>query len=77
MNEIQMESKTVKSASEGDNVAMSIRGLVIGRHLNEGDVFYTNISRKNLREIKEEDLSQSELEVLGEISRIKRGKIIE
>ncbi len=77
VNEIQMESKTVKSASEGENIAMSIRGLVVGRHLNEGDIFYTNISKQDIREIKEEDLSQSELKVLGEISRIKRGKVIE
>jgi len=74
--QIRDKDKVLKEARTGQAVAISIRGKVmIGRHVDEGDVIYTDIPKEHvtkwLKEFKSE-LSEEEIKVLNEIISIKR-----
>ena len=76
IHQIQDRGKTVHEARAGMAVAISIRGhVLVGRHIDEGDVLYTDISEKHaimwLTKYKSE-LSDDEKVVLKEIIKIKR-----
>jgi len=66
----------LKEARVGQSVAISIRGRVmIGRHIDEGDVMYTDIPREHVKQWLTKyrvELSNDELIVLKEIIDIKR-----
>ncbi|HWQ17910.1 MAG TPA: translation initiation factor IF-2 [Sulfolobales archaeon] len=74
--QIQDAGKTINIARTGMSVAISIRGnILIGRHVNEGDIIYTDIPENHVNELVErfaQDLSNDELLVLKEIIEIKR-----
>ena len=74
--QIQDKGQPVKEARAGMQVAVSIRGnIMIGRHVDEGDIIYSDVpdqhARKLLREFKSE-ISDDEVMVLREIAEIKR-----
>ncbi len=74
--QIQDKGKPVPEARVGQAVAISIKGnIMIGRHVDEGDIMYTDVpdehARKLLTKYKSE-LSNDELMVLKEIAEIKR-----
>jgi len=74
--QIQDRGKTISEAKIGQAVAISIRGhVLVGRHINEGDILYTDLSEKHvetwIKKFKSE-LSDDELIVLKEIVKIKR-----
>ncbi|BES82616.1 translation initiation factor IF-2 [Pyrodictium abyssi] len=76
IHQIQDRGKTVQEARAGMAVAISIRGhVLVGRHIDEGDVLYTDIPEKHaimwLTKYKSE-LSDDEKVVLKEIIKIKR-----
>lgn len=76
IHQIQDRGKTVQEARAGMAVAISIRGhVLVGRHIDEGDVLYTDIPEKHaimwLTKYKSE-LSNDEKVVLKEIIKIKR-----
>ena len=76
IHQIQDRGKTVQEARAGMAVAVSIRGhVLVGRHINEGDVLYTDIPERHavlwLTKYKSE-LSDDEMLVLKEIVKIKR-----
>jgi len=73
--QIQHMGKPVKEARKGDEVAISIRGnVMVGRHVKEGDVLYTDIplhhARTLVKELKD-SLDDDMKEVLREILKIK------
>ena len=74
--QIQDRGKTVQEARAGMAVAISIRGhVLVGRHIDEGDVLYTDIPEKHaiLWQTKyRNELSDDEKMVLKEILKIKR-----
>ncbi|GAY25526.1 translation initiation factor IF-2 [Desulfurococcaceae archaeon AG1] len=74
--QIQDAGKTINIARTGMSVAISIRGnILIGRHVNEGDIIYTDIPENHVNELVDrfaQDLSNDELLVLKEIIEIKR-----
>ncbi len=77
IKEIQKEQKTVSEAKIGDELALSIEGAVIGRHIDEGDVLYVDIPREQVMTLKRDlrdMLSGDELGVLDEIIEIKKKK---
>ena len=75
INQIQDRSVNIDEATEGMEVAVSIRGPTIGRQVKSNEVLYTFMPDKHILAIRKkfkEDLTPSELEVLEEIVRIRR-----
>jgi translation initiation factor 5B len=72
---MQDKGKNIKEASMGMQAAISIDGPTVGRHINEGDILYTDINENEARllEVKyKNSLKSDEREALEEIKRIKR-----
>jgi translation initiation factor 5B len=71
---LQADSKKVEKAEKNKQVAVSIDGITVGRHVNEGDILYSEINQEEFRKLKEmkEVLSKEEIEILKEIAIIKR-----
>ncbi len=73
---MQKEQKTVDKAKKGDEVAVSLPGVTVGRQINEGDILLSNISEENFRKFKEYKhlLEGAEKTLLKQIAEIKRRK---
>jgi translation initiation factor 5B len=71
---LQADSKKVDKAEKNKQVAVSIDGITVGRHINEGDILYSEINQEEFRKLKEmkEVLSKEEIGILKEIAEIKR-----
>lgn len=71
---IQADQKNVEMAEKNKQVAVSVDGITVGRHINEGDILYSEITQDEFRKLKEmkEVLSKEEIEILKEIAEIKR-----
>lgn len=75
IHQIQQSGKTVEEANKGMQVAVSIRGPTIGRQINEGDIFYTDLNSKQAKLLNErftQRLTEEEMEVLNHIVDMKR-----
>jgi translation initiation factor 5B len=73
--QIQDRGVTIDEATEGMEVAISIRGPTIGRQVKKDDVLYTDLPDKHIIAIRtkfKDELTPSELEVVEEITQIKR-----
>ena len=69
-----MKKKKLKELKRGQESAVSVSGMNIGRNAEGGDEFYTDISEHDFRKLKskKEFLSTDEKEILKEIAEIKR-----
>ncbi|ODS42300.1 MAG: translation initiation factor IF-2 [Candidatus Altiarchaeales archaeon IMC4] len=74
IKEMQLDKERIKDAKQGQQVAMSIEDVTIGRQINEGDVVYSFISNEEVAKIKTDQLSEEELKTLKEIKGMKRVK---
>lgn len=75
IHEIQREKKGIHEARLGDEVAVSIEGAIVDRHIREGDTLYVDIPRDHVLALKGELrdlLSGDELAVMNEIIAIKQ-----
>lgn len=75
VRELQKENKSVHEGKLGDELAVSIEGPMVGRHIQEGDILYTDLPRDHVLALKRELrdlLSGDELAVLDEIIAIKQ-----
>jgi len=75
INEIQEDKgESIKSAEQGMQVAIALKKPIVGRHINENDVLYVNISEDAAKALKKLGgvLSPEEEEVLEELAEIKR-----
>ncbi len=75
VRELQKEKKSVHQAKIGEELAVSIEGPMVGRHIQEGDVLYTDVPRDHVLALKRDLrdlLSGDELAVLDEIIAIKQ-----
>jgi len=74
--QIRDRDNVLREARKGQRVAISIKGKVlIGRHVDEGDVLYTEIPREHVTQwltLYSGELSDDEKKVLKEIISIKR-----
>ncbi len=73
--QIQDRSVNIEEATDGMEVAVSIRGPTIGRQVKNTDVLYTDVPDKHMMVIRKkflDDLSPSEKDVLEELTTIKR-----
>lgn len=75
IHQIQQSGKTIEEATKGMQIAISIRGPTIGRQINEGDIFYTDLNSKHAKLLNErfiQRLTQEEVDVLNHIVSMKR-----
>lgn len=75
IHQMQQSGKTIEEAAKGMQVALSIRGPTIGRQINEGDIFYTDLNSKQAKLLNErfmQRLTEEETEVLTHIIDTKR-----
>ncbi|MFW9845170.1 MAG: translation initiation factor IF-2 [Candidatus Thorarchaeota archaeon] len=73
--QIQDRSVPIEEATNGMEVAVSIRGPTIGRQVKNDEILYTDIPEKHILAMRKkfmDDLLPSEKEVLQEITEIKR-----
>ena len=56
IHQIQDKGKTLDEATKGMQVAVSIRGPTIGRQINEGDIFYTDLNSRQAKLLNEKFL---------------------
>ncbi len=71
VREIQKDKENVQKAEAGEQVAVAITGITIGRQVNEGDILYTNIPLKEVPRLMNEVEHTSLLE---EIKKIKKAQ---
>ncbi len=71
--------KSIKSRDEflslvrkGEQVAVSIEGPTVGRHISTEEVLYTDLPKQDYKILKESPLSEDETQALEEIDQIKR-----
>jgi len=74
VKQIQQDGKNINEVSSGKQVAVSIQGVIIGRQVNEGEIFYSDMNEENFRKLKEMKklLNNDEIQALKEIAEIKR-----
>ena len=70
---IQKAGENVPEAREGEQIAVSIDGGIVGRNIKEGDTFYSSISKEEYKKLKDNEkiLKDSEKNILEEIREIK------
>ena len=70
---IQSQNKPVEEAKQGEEVAISIDGVTVGRQIKGGDILYTDIPAGDAKKLREMNvLTIDEKDVLDKIYEIKR-----
>jgi len=70
---IQSENKPLEEALQGQEVAISIEGVTVGRQIRGEDILYTSLPESDAKKLKDMDvLNIDEKEVLNKIIEIKR-----
>jgi translation initiation factor 5B len=75
IHQIQENGKPIEEAGKGEQVAVSIKEISIGRQVNEGDILYTDLGSKEAKLLLERfyyRLAQEEKDILNRIVSIKR-----
>lgn len=69
---IKSRDEFLSHAAKGDQVAVSIEGVTIGRQISEEEVLYTDLPKGDYAILVKSDLSADERQALEEIDQIKR-----
>ncbi len=70
---LQLDNKSIAEALQGAEVAISIDGVTVGRQINGGDIFFTDIPESDAKKLRLMDvLNEDEKDVLNKILDIKR-----
>lgn len=76
--QIQDNKKSVEKATKGMEVAISIKGnIMVGRHINEGDVLYTDVPKEDLEILVnnyKDTITDDMKDVIQELIKIKRAE---
>ncbi len=75
IHQVQESGKTIEEATVGMQVAVSINGPTIGRQINEGDIFYTDLNGRQAKQLLERfshRLNEQEKAVLDLVVAMKR-----
>jgi translation initiation factor 5B len=75
VHQIQDSGKAIEEATSGMQVAVSIKEPTIGRQINEGDVFYTDVNSRQAKQLLERfnhRLNEKEKEILNMLVAMKR-----
>src|SRR5918996_3409336 len=68
IHQIQENGKPIEEAGKGEQVAVSIKEISVGRQVNEGDIFYTDLGSKDAKLLLERfyyRLGQEEKDILN------------
>jgi len=70
---VRSGEKSLDGAGPGQEVAISVDGITIGRQINGGDVLYVDLPEADARTLRvRTDLGHDEVEALDQIIAIKR-----
>jgi len=69
---IRTGEQSLQEANQGDEVAIAMDGITIGRQLKEGDVLYSDINERDFRILKEENLNTDEGMIMDDIKNLRR-----
>lgn len=71
---IQIDGENVQEAKKGEQVAIAILGVVVGRQIQEDETLYVDVPENNFIRFKKlkKYLNDSEIQVLRELAEIKR-----
>ncbi|MGH9991454.1 MAG: translation initiation factor IF-2 [Nitrososphaera sp.] len=75
IHQIQDSGKAIEEAAAGMQIAVSIKGPTIGRQINEGDVFYTDLTGSQAKQLLERfshRLNEQEKQILDMLVSMKR-----
>lgn len=75
VHQIQESGKSMEEAKTGMQVAVSLKEPTIGRQINEGDVFYTDLNSRQAKELTGKfvhRLNEAEKEILNFVVGLKR-----
>ncbi len=75
IQQLQDKGKTVPEARIGAEVAVSIKGVTVGRQIDEGDILYIDLPESMVIKLNQElkdKLTSDELDILQELLQIKR-----
>ncbi|MFQ6107573.1 MAG: translation initiation factor IF-2 [Thermoplasmata archaeon] len=64
--------ESLKVAIAGDEIAMAVQGVTVGRQMSPGDVLYVDIPEPSAKQLDSLDLNPDEREVLERVKSIKR-----
>ncbi|MCD6448859.1 MAG: translation initiation factor IF-2 [Thermoplasmata archaeon] len=71
---IQHEKRTLTVAKQGMEVAVAIEGATVGRQIKPGQIMLVDISRQEIQQLLDMDLTLDERDVLDKLIKIKREK---
>ncbi len=68
IKELQSEGENVQEGKAGEKMAVSMEGVTMGRHINEGDVLENHLTKEDIETLTrlKKKLSNSERKLLGE-----------
>ncbi len=69
---VQVEQKSLKEATAGAEVAISVGGVTFGRQMNVGDILYVDLPESHAKALEKVELTADEIEVLEKVKEIKR-----
>jgi translation initiation factor 5B len=75
VHQIQDSGKAIDEATVGMQIAVSIKEPTIGRQINEGDIFYTDVNSRQAKQLLERfnhRLNEKEKEILNMLVAMKR-----
>lgn len=73
--QIQDKGKAISEASKGMEVAISLEGPIVGRHIEENDILYVNVPERHAKALRERFLnllSPDDIKVLEEFIELQR-----
>ena len=69
---IRSGQESMKEARQGDEVAVSVEGVTVGRQIEEGDVLLVDIPESHARKLRKMEMTSMEKEVYEELLAIHR-----
>lgn len=69
---IRTGEQSLDEAGQGDEVAIAMDGITVGRQIREGDVLYSDINERDFRLLKEENLNVDEGMIMEDIRGLRR-----
>ena len=74
VKELQHEGKKLTEAKRGEQLAISMPGITIGRQVKEGDILYSDLTEEQFRIYKKMKklITDEDVNILKEIAELKR-----
>ncbi len=69
---IRKGENNINEAIMGDEVAIAVEGVTVGRQIKPDEIYYVDIPEEDARKLFKMKLSYEEMEILEEIARLKR-----